>query len=69
MKYFTYDHNGNGFELYETKEEAKSDAKQLLDYYLKNDNHDLVDICWGEIKESVHSNDAALELKAIEEQL
>ncbi|MWN30970.1 MULTISPECIES: hypothetical protein [unclassified Gilliamella] len=67
MKYFTYDHNGDGFEYHNTAEEAKKYAEESLDFYLQNDNHDFVDIYWGEIKESVHSNDAVLELKAIEE--
>ncbi|MWP48577.1 MULTISPECIES: hypothetical protein [unclassified Gilliamella] len=63
MKYFTYDHNGNGFEYHKTAEEAKKYAEESLDFYLQNDDENNVDICWGEIKESVHSNDAALELK------
>ncbi|MCO6547027.1 MAG: hypothetical protein J6583_04530 [Gilliamella sp.] len=67
MKYFTYDHNGDGFDYHETEEEAKKFAEQLLDYYIQNGDHDFVDICWGEIKESVHSNDAVLELKASKE--
>ncbi|OCG71889.1 hypothetical protein A9G43_03810 [Gilliamella sp. Occ3-1] len=67
MKYFTYDHNGDGFEYHNTEEEAKSHAEQLLDYYIQNGDPDFVDICWGEIKESVHSNDAVLELKASKE--
>lgn len=46
------------------KKKQKNHAQQCLDFYLTNDNHDFVDICWGEIKEAVHSNDAVLELKA-----
>lgn len=64
MKYFTYDHNGDGFEYHNTEEEAKNYAQQCLDFHLQNDMHDFVDICWGEIKGAVHSNDAVLELKA-----
>ena len=64
MKYFSYDHHDDGFEYHDTKEEAKNHAQHCLDFYLQNDNHDYIDICWGEIKESVHSNDAELELKA-----
>ncbi|MWP61614.1 hypothetical protein [Gilliamella sp. Pas-s25] len=67
MKYFTYDHHGDGFEYHNTEEEAKSYAQQCLDFYLQNDDENNVDICWGEIKEDVHSNDGVLELKASKE--
>ena len=65
MKYFSYDHHGNGIEYHNTEEEAKAYAQECLDSYTQNDNHDFIDICWGEIKESVHSNDDDLELKPI----
>lgn len=64
-KYFSYDHHGNGIEYHDTAEEAKNHAQECLDSYTQNDNLDDIDICWGEIKESVHSNDAVLELKPI----
>lgn len=35
MKYFTYDHNGDGFEYHNTEEEAKNYAQQCLDFYLQ----------------------------------
>ena len=62
-KYFSYDHHGNGIEYHDTAEEAKNHAQECLDSYTQNDNLDDIDLCWGEIKESVHSNDAVLELK------
>ncbi|MCX8665337.1 MULTISPECIES: hypothetical protein [unclassified Gilliamella] len=65
MKYFSYDHHGNGIEYHNTEEEAKAYAQECLDSYTQNDNHDFIDICWGEIKESVHSNNDDLELKPI----
>ena len=63
MKYFSYDHHGNGVEYHDTAEEAKNYAQECLDSYTQNDNLDDIDICWGEIKEAVHSNNAVLELK------
>lgn len=63
MKYFSYDHHGNGVEYHDTAEEAKNYAQECLDSYIQNDNLDDIDICWGEITEAVHSNDAVLELK------
>lgn len=65
MKYFSYDHHGNGVEYHDTAEEAKNHAQECLDSYTQNDNLDDIDICWGEIKEAVHSNDAVLKLKPI----
>lgn len=65
MKYFSYDHHGDGFEYHDTVEEAKNYAQECLDSYTQNDNLDFIDICWGEIKESAHSNDDVLQLKPI----
>ena len=65
MKYFSYDHHGNGIEYHDTTEEAKNHAQECLDSYTQNDSLDDIDICWGEITEAVHSNDAVLELKPI----
>lgn len=67
MKYFTYDHRANEFEYHNTAEEAKKYAEESLDFYVNNDNHDMIDVCWGEIKESVHANDEVIELKQIKE--
>ena len=66
-KYFSYDHHGNGIEYHDTAEEAKNHAQECLDSYTQNGGIDDIDICWGEIKESVHSIDAVLELKPIGE--
>jgi hypothetical protein len=65
MKYFTYDHNGEGFEYHNTKEDAKRHAEELLDFYSQNDDENNVDICWGEIKQSVHTNDAELKFTKV----
>lgn len=67
MKYFTFDLNGNGFDFHDTEEEAKNFAEQRLDYYKQNGDLEFINISWGEIKESVHSSDAVLELKAIKD--
>lgn len=63
MKHFNYDHYGNGIEYHNTKEEAKVHAQNCLDFYLQNGNYEYIDICHGEIKRFVHSNDAVLKLK------
>lgn len=65
MKYFSYDHHGNGIEYHDSKEEAKAWAQECLDFYIRNGNHDFIDICYGEIKESVHANDETLILKCV----
>lgn len=65
MKYFTYDHHGEGMEYHETEEEAKKYAQEKLDWHVQNDNTDFIDISWGEIKETVYSNDEVLELKKV----
>lgn len=65
MKYFTYDHHGEGIEYHNTAEEAKAHAKESLDFHLQNGNEDFIDICWGEIKEAVHTNDTIYELQEI----
>jgi hypothetical protein len=65
MKYFTYDHHGDGFEYHNTKEEAKKYAQELLDWHRDNDDENNIDVCWGEIKQSVHTNDAELKFKKV----
>jgi hypothetical protein len=58
MKYFSYDPTGYGFELHETREEAKKAANDALDYEKReavfggwDDN--VTKICWGELKQWV----------------
>ena len=54
MKYFTFDHHGEGFEYHGTAKEAKAYAKELIDYYVQNDEEHNCDVCWGEIKEQAY---------------
>lgn len=63
MGYFVYDHHGNGFDTFNTEEEAKKFAQECLNNYLQNDNTDSIDIYWGKIKGEVYSNDEVLEFK------
>lgn len=57
MRYFSYDPNGNGFELHKTGEEAKKVADDALGYERGEASEgwdDNVDqICWGELKQRV----------------
>lgn len=36
MKFFTYDHHGEGMEYHDTEQEAKNHAQEILDSYTQN---------------------------------
>ena len=56
QKYFTYDAN-DGYETYETEEEAKSSAEEKLEHYSEFAHEGWADevdqVMWGEIKQRV----------------
>jgi len=56
MKYFSYDPNGEGFQLHKTEQEAREEAANAIDEERKHAvsegwNEEVTEICWGEIKE------------------
>lgn len=53
MKFFTYDHHGEGMEYHDTAQEAKKYAQEIID------------ICWGKVKQSVHANDENYKFKTV----
>jgi hypothetical protein len=56
QKFFTYDAN-EGYETYETEEEARQAANKMLDEYAENAHEGWADepdqVMWGEIKQRV----------------
>jgi len=55
-RFFTYDPEDT-ITFYDTAEEAKAEAKKILSLYADQAadegwNQDVVDVCWGEVKES-----------------
>lgn len=65
MKFFTYDHHGEGMEYHDTEQEAKNHAQEILDSYTQNDDENNIDICWGRVKRSVHANDKNYKFKIV----
>lgn len=48
MKFFTYNHHGEGMEYHDTELEAKKYAQELLNSYIQNNDENNINICWGE---------------------
>lgn len=65
MKFFTYDHHGEGMEFHDTELEAKKYAQELLNSYIQNNDENNINICWGIVKQSVHANNEKYKFKTV----